>query len=128
MASSAKVVVTHHGHAQHFIAADSCRFRLATEVVGPGGRWVISTVGEMVALVPFRRRKGFDEIGSGRLYETYVFALERDARHDCGCPKIASLSEIQSRAANSAQEATANHADCVAEWSLAAKDVSSGGK
>ena len=77
------------GSPLHFIAADSCRFHLGTQV----GNYIISTVGD------YHPQSGSGSrqiIGSGRYYETYVFTVASESRHGCACPEIQS-SEIDSR-------------------------------
>lgn len=106
-------IVKYLGHPQHLIVANSCVFRLATEVTGANGHFVVSTVGEYEEPGD---REGFTEIGYRRLYETFVFTAS-DERKDCGCPELASYSEIDSLAANSPAEATSNHETMVEKYS-----------
>jgi hypothetical protein len=99
----------HLGHAQHFIAARSCWFRLGTAI---GDRYVVSTVGEYYPI-------GSDEmekLGWDRLYETYVFRSSGGVR-DCGCPEINEYSEMDSQGYNDAAEAERGHAAMVRKWS-----------
>jgi hypothetical protein len=92
------------GFPGHFIASNSCQFRMCTQV----GKYLISTVGAY-------RPKGADgkdeEIGCGRKFETFVFMSGKvcDAKGcGCGMPEI-SGSEIDSLGANDAGDARANH-------------------
>lgn len=94
--------VTWHGHAQHFICARSCQFRMATSV----GPYVISTVGEYDP-------KGSDDgawtaIGCGRLYETMVFRTE-GTHERCGCPLIKDFEELECAGYNDPVAATKGH-------------------
>lgn len=106
-----------HGHAQHFICAKDCLFRLATEVVGKNKRVVVSTVGDyyLPKDVPGIDSDKPQEIGLGKTFETYVFKCLKK-RYKCGCPVIKDWGEIDSLGANSAQEATKNHNMMVKSW------------
>lgn len=89
------------GSAAHFIASDSCRFHLATEI----GQYIVSTVGDY-----YPRGEGHaQEIGCGRKFETFVFRKIK-GRCECGCglPKF-TPSEIDSLPANDRRTANANH-------------------
>lgn len=125
------------GHAGHLIVAYACRFHLCTKV----GGFLISTVGEywperavreIHAKVHdpqwlaknghlkgdhfdavYMQRFGFEEIGVGRKYESYVFHVSEDrcTSEECGCglPVISNLGEVEGIGANHAKEATTNH-------------------
>ncbi len=102
------------GHAQHFIGASHCQFHLGTLVEGPGGRYVVSTVGDYYPPSSPNPRAP-TRIGWNRLFETYVFECDA-ADKECGCPNIASHTELDSMPANDATTAQANHAKMVAAW------------
>lgn len=111
------------GHAQHFCAADNCRFHLATVV----GKYVISTVGDYYPpltasskltgsaadLKAGRRPERVRErIGAGEdsFFETFVFQVDTKAKKaDCGCPELKSFCEVWGERAATAQEATRKH-------------------
>lgn len=73
------------GSPLHFVASWSCHFHLGTLI----GGWVVSTVGEYISdpAKPAKSGHDFEEIGSGRKYETYVFRAtgERCDRDECHC-------------------------------------------
>ena len=98
-----------HGHAAHFIGAQSCRFRLTTTV--SDGRYVVSTVGDYFPL-PNSRKPA--EIGHRRLFETMVFPV--DGAHDCGCPIITDHQEHDFMGYKTAQDATAGHMALCRKW------------
>lgn len=105
------------GHAQHFVAARDCQFRMGTKI----GPYVVSTVGEYVqpeavAKVLGRKVGEFEEIGYGRKYETFVFKAT-EARKECGCPELESYSEIDSDGYNDAVAATAGHLEMCRKYS-----------
>jgi len=123
-------------HAAHFIGADSCMFRMATEV----GGFIVSTVGQYWPDRPVREviarsrgiiiegrgddfdRKymekiGFEEIGHNRLFETYVF-FSKPKKPECGCAfEVDGYSEIDSLPANDPQQAYENHLMMCDKWS-----------
>lgn len=97
------------GHAAHLIVGSRCQYHLATRI----GDYVISTVGE------YRPQKGtrpdgeglggkeyaeFESIGSGRLFETYVFHAAGE-----GFGEISEFNEVDSLVANDHDTATRNH-------------------
>lgn len=94
-----------YGLAAHFIGAANCLFHMATEV----GEHVVSTVGDYRSREKDGGISERKEIGCGRMYETFVFAVSGD-RCDCGCgmPGL-DLSEIDSEAANDPETARLNH-------------------
>jgi hypothetical protein len=102
--------VTYLGHAQHFICADKCRYRLGSLVKGEVGRYIVSTVGEYMIGGEMR------PIGADRLYGTYVFRAD-EGDQDCGCPNVADWGEIDSLSANTAKEAFENHTAMIVKWS-----------
>ncbi len=92
------------GYPGHFIAADSCRFRLCTKV----GDYLISTVGD------YWHAGTRHAIGAGphSFYETFVFkAGARCAVPACGCnmPTLADACEIEGERCATAGEAQALH-------------------
>jgi hypothetical protein len=95
-------------HAQHFIGAYSCQFRLGTYV----GKYIVSTVGEY---------RGMEDIGCDRKYETYVFKAKRmpKGKDVCeACPfTVSDFLEIDSLGANTAKEAFKNHYKLCSKWS-----------
>jgi hypothetical protein len=122
------------GHAAHFICGAYCRFHLATRV----GPYLISTVGEYfpdeegreinaevrgVALegrggarrADYMEKIGFEDIGCGRKYETFVFWLgdkfERCSNPNCNCglPSPDNWGEIWGEGANTPGDARNNH-------------------
>ena len=98
------------GHAAHFICGNRCRFHLATYV----GKFIVSTVGELPELG--KDNNNFQEIGFGRLYETYVFKAIK-SKNKC-CPyEIIVSEEIDAIGANTADKATKNHFKLCNKWS-----------
>jgi hypothetical protein len=93
------------GHAGHFCASDSCKFRLHTKI----GNYVISTVGEYVCDGEIK------EIGCDRKYESYVFEVT-NKKHKCGCYVIEKYEEIDSLPANDSITAHANHMKLCFKW------------
>lgn len=88
-------------HPGHFIAADACMFRLCTYV----GGFIVSTVGDY--------KDG--EVGSGRLYETMVFAARPD-NSGC-CPFVMNEpSAVDSAGYNDAQAAREGHMRLCRKW------------
>lgn len=63
---------TERGWAEHFIAADYCRFRRNTLLEYEDRKWIVSTVG---AYFPVSSRS-IDTVGYNRWYETMVFEGE----------------------------------------------------
>ena len=106
------------GNAGHFICGRWCRFHLCTKV----GNYLVSTVGEYIHP---RHSSGSErgdseylkehplgeEIGCGRLFETFVFKAGKPCdAPECGCglPEIDG-SEIDSLSANTRKDARDNH-------------------
>lgn len=92
------------GYAGHFIAADSCRFRMCTQV----GDWLISSVGDMLDSKGKRQRIG---AGEDAYFETCVFkAGPICSVRGCGCgqPTIDGH-ELDSRRCGTGGEAQALH-------------------
>lgn len=67
-------------HPAHFIAAQHCRFHLATYINGV----IVSTVGDYI---PPHAEKPV-VIGLDRLYETMVFRAVPQTGAPCGCPFV----------------------------------------
>lgn len=88
----------------HHICGDRCAFIRHTHV----GRWCISTVGEQRSLT---NPGAFEEIGSGRLYETMVFDLTRSEGELPG-----RRNEVDSDTYNDCDAATAGHEALVERW------------
>lgn len=65
--------ITYRGWAGHFICSRYCAFRLNTLVEDGDIRIIVSTVGCMVT----PQSKKFEEIASGRYYETMAFHAHR---------------------------------------------------
>ena len=135
-----------YGQAAHLIVGHWCRFHMATLL--PNG-YMVSTAGEYwpergsreihasvhdsAWLEKNRYRKGDDfdahyfnrfgyqEIGCGRKYETYVFhASGAECECGCGLPKI-DFSELDFLPANDAKTARASHMELCHKW--ATKEV-----
>lgn len=88
-----------HGVPGHFIAANRCCFRIHTSV---NGRYRISTIGCYHPLSDERMERDPVEVGSGRLFETFVFALGED-----GLPS--DWSEVDAKGSRDEHEAEAAH-------------------
>lgn len=97
------------GFPGHFIAAESCRFRLCTTV--GEGRWRVSTVGDYR---PARSEKA-ETIGINRLYETMVFATTKQTA-ECGCPEMGAAHELDFDAYNDALSARLGHVALCEKW------------
>lgn len=102
------------GHPQHFIGADECHFLLATLL---DNGFLISTIGEYVPHGKEYLKENFVEIGSGRLYETYVFKTKGEFR-ECGCPLILDHLEIDSKGYNHPKDAQNGHIEMIEKWKL----------
>lgn len=92
------------GYPGHFIAADSCMFRLCTKV----GGYIISTVGDM----QFNGKRRTIGAGERSFFETYVFkAGPRCQIPECNCgqPTLANASEIDGERCATGAEAQALH-------------------
>jgi hypothetical protein len=96
-----------NGHAGHFIGAESCLFHLNTEV----GRYRVSTVGEWVSPDPDGEGEyaRFREIGSRRLFETFVFRTDANG-------EVTDYTELDALSANDHDTATANHMALSRKW------------
>lgn len=125
------------GNAAHLIVGQDCRFHLATDV----GNYLVSTVGEYLPDSNLREvlaesrgitlegrgdarradwmeKAGYEEIGLRRLYETMVFRKgAEECECGCGLPLPSEWTELDSAAANTAAEATANHSKLCEVWS-----------
>lgn len=111
------------GNAGHFISARWCRFHLCTQI----GDYLVSSVGEYVNPKHIRE-SGLSEdewaekhpfgtnIGSGRTFETMVFAIIGVAC-DCGCnlPEI-EPHELDSGCYNSPDDANNGHMAMCRKW------------
>lgn len=114
-------------HAGHFILGDQCQFRLNTRI----GKFIISTVGEYLPDSHVRevyaksrgielegigdaresdylKKIGYEEIGSGRKYETMVFKAKKSERKCCPW-EMESASELDSKAYNEPNAAYEGH-------------------
>jgi len=101
----------YYGTAAHFIAGESCRFHIATEI----GDVLVSTVGDC----RIGDTKEPIEIGYGRLYETMAFRLTGD-RCKCGCGlPLLDGREIDFAGYNTAGEANAGHEDMCRKYESA---------
>jgi hypothetical protein len=102
------------GSPLHFCASFNCHFHLGT-LVGP---WVVSTVGEYVPY-PEKSRYIFEEIGSGRTYETFVFRAtgERCERIECNCDQPEwTGSEVDSEGYTERGDAQRGHYAMCEKW------------
>lgn len=94
-------------HAGHFIAGDSCRFRLNTYV----GKYIVSTVGEYIT-----DRGDEEELGFDRKYETMVFEAHK-SENKC-CPyEIDASKEVEMVGYNTAGDAYEGHQKLCEKWS-----------
>lgn len=126
------------GNHGHLIVGRDCRFHLAT-LVGP---WWVSTVGEYLPDSRVRevlggsrglalegmgdareadwiRKNGWEQIGSGRTYETMVFrAGARCSAEGCSCgmPLPEEWGELDSDSYNDAGAATRGHYAMCEKW------------
>jgi len=122
------------GHPAHFCAANRCGFSLATYV----GGYIVSTLGEYVPDAPVReilaqsrniilegrgdvreadwmKKVGYEEIGSGRTYETMVFKAIK--QNSICCPyEILCSEQLDFEGYNSAEEATKGHYKMCKKW------------
>lgn len=122
-------------HAGHLIVGNYCRFHLSTYV----GKYIVSTVGEYLpdsqvreimaeteGIVlegegdareyDFLKKKGYVEIGSGRLYETMVFKAKK-SDHKC-CPwEMESGSHVDMVGYNDPGLAMIGHLMACEKWS-----------
>lgn len=94
------------GYAGHFIAANSCRFRMCTKV----GKYLISTVGDMHYKEDGERKT----LGAGddSFFETYVFLAGPPCSVEgcnCGQPTLLSGSEIDGERCATGGEAQKLH-------------------
>jgi len=91
------------GRAGHLIVSDRCRFHIHTHVNGV----CVSTVGEYY---PGAYDKKPSEIGLNRLYETFVFRLDRSGEG------VKSYSEIDSDTYNDVESADLGHEAMCAKY------------
>jgi hypothetical protein len=127
------------GSPGHLIVAFDCRFHLCTLVAG--GKYLVSTVGEYFPDAPirevfaqsrgvtlegrgdervydYRRKVGFEDIGSGRKYETMVFKAGKPCDAEgckCGMPRIDG-NELVCEGYNDPASATAGHMKLCRKW------------
>jgi len=99
-----------YGHPAHFCGGNECRFVMHTLV---DGAWVVSTVGDYY---PQGEEGGRQGVGYNRLFETFVFKAAEGKFHDCGCPVIADLSEVETAPANDPATARENHLGMVRRY------------
>lgn len=93
------------GYPGHFCAAQSCMFRMCTQV----GDYLISTVGDYRP--PHKEERQTIGAGSDAYFETYVFKAGKPCEIEgcgCGLPAI-DLHEIDGERAATAGEATTKH-------------------
>ena len=128
------------GNAGHLIVGHDCRFHLCTKV----GKYLVSTVGqywpsdgvrEIIAQsrgvtlggrgdarrADYMKKIGYEEIGSGRTFETFVFkagppCIVKDC--NCGQPSIDG-SELDTAGYNNAGDATRGHLRICKKWAKA---------
>jgi len=101
--------IIEQGHAGHFIGANSCLFKRSTYL---SNGYLISSVGDYFP----PHSNTIEEIGAGRLFETYVFTAKK-TKSPCGCYRIKDYMEIDSLAANDARTAQKNHEKMIKKWS-----------
>lgn len=94
-------------HPQHFCAAESCVFRLATLL--PNG-YLVSSVGE------YKYNGELKDIGHNIKYKTMVFKTIPNKKQECGCPEISSYENIDFIGANDSLTAIKNHYDICRKW------------
>lgn len=124
-------------HAGHLCVGNWCRFKLNTYV----GNYIVSTVGEYFPDAPvreilaesrkiqlegigddrandFRRKIGYEEIGSGRLYETMVFQARKSGNIGRACCPYepTSFENIDFEGYNTPEEALKGHMKLCAKW------------
>jgi len=100
-------------HAGHFICWYRCRFRMNTYV----GGYIVSTVGEMILEgIDNEREMGFEEVGSGRLYETMVFKAQKSKEKCCPWEIIVS-EQMDMGGYNNAVDAYEGHMKLCEKWS-----------
>jgi len=121
-------------HPGHLIVSRDCRFHLNTYV----GKYIVSTVGEYLPdyqvreilaesrdiilegkgdnrLADYMKKVGYEEIGSGRKYETMVFASRKS--DDKCCPYVAKdWIEVDSDGYNDVDEAMIGHYKMCNKW------------
>lgn len=95
-------------HAGHLCVSSRCQFHLNTYV----GKYIVSTVGEW----QHSDHLGFEEIGSGRLYETMVFKSTKSSKDEC-CPWRMTGHEVDMEGYNEPKSAYAGHLKMCNKWS-----------
>lgn len=101
------------GTAHHFIASRNCRYGMATAVAN--GRYIVSTVGEYHP-AGSDPNEDHEEIGLGRLYETFVFKADPDSAGDCTLPPVSDFGEVDSDGYNDAAAANRGHLAMCRKW------------
>lgn len=96
-------------HPAHFIGADECRFRMATEV----GGYIVSTVGEYRSSLTQK----VEEIGYRRKYETMVFKSKPSDSGCCPFEAIIEGGELDMSGYNEAADAYRGHIELCEKWS-----------
>lgn len=135
------------GDPGHHIIGEDCRFHLCTQV----GEFLISTVGnylpdegvrEIIARTEgvtlrgmgdsrradFLCKLGYQEVGAGRKFETYVFRVSGEACAEeecgrCGMPIIKEWSELRARGYNIVGDATRGHMEMLHELADTAPEL-----
>lgn len=105
------------GFPAHFIGADRCRFRLATQIGGV----IISTIGHMVPPSEdyppeLIGKSGLISLGYLRDYETAVFAVGSPCGCGCGEQTIDVSRELSMTGYNSIKDATDGHMAVCRKW------------
>lgn len=97
------------GYPGHFICADSCHFRMTTEIGGV----LVSTVGDYHV----SRESEMTTIGAGRFFETFVFALTDELIDGAGCGcHVWDGSEIDTDVYQTGGEARSGHMAMCEKW------------
>lgn len=99
-------------HSGHFICGERCLFRLNTYV----GKFIVSTIGELMLMYNSTDNKYYENIGNGRKFETMVFKA-RKSEHKC-CPyEIIVEKEVDFEGYNDAGQAYDGHLKLCKKWS-----------
>lgn len=100
-------------HAGHFIVGNHCWFHLNTYV----GGYIVSTVGDYYPRSKPNCKES-EEIGLGRLYETFVFKARRETNPEAQCCPYTAADwlEIDSLGYNDAQAARKGHMKLCNKW------------
>lgn len=100
--------------AHHFIAADSCRYHMATWVAG--GKYLVSTVGDYR---PPSSPDAMQPIGAGAasFFETFVFECDPDDRgDDDGHPTVSDWSPCEGTRWSTYEQANDGHIRACVRW------------